>query len=118
MSSKPNMTKEQFCKIMDFLKSKDEKFDNLCSAMEDLCPGEYVNFFVNFEYEEQIIDLLDIIFGFTDEDYPDGSPIRWFVTDYDFGTSYDGQCTTSDGTVVDFYSASAVYDYCISISRR
>lgn len=109
------ISRQQFCDIMEFMRDKDEKFEHFCSAMEDLCPGEYVNFFVNFDYDTQIFKLLNIIFGF-ENDSNISSPIERFAIDYEYGRNYpDRGEISSDGSVIDFSSAGAVYDYIVSI---
>lgn len=52
------LPKELFVSTLNFITAMDTKFDDLCTSLEALSPGEYVNFFPNFQYNNIIIDLI------------------------------------------------------------
>ena len=56
--NKSLISKETFVKVLTDLDNLDSKFLHLCDVLEDIVPGEYVNFTPNFVYDDLIINLL------------------------------------------------------------
>ena len=56
------LSKEQFLRIIDFIKTKDKQEDKFCSVLEELVPGEYCNAFIFYEYRDLVFNLLQTMF--------------------------------------------------------
>lgn len=52
------ISKDKFVKTLTFIYEKDNFFFELCHFLENLSPGNYVNFWPNFDYDDVIISLL------------------------------------------------------------
>lgn len=77
------ISKEDFVKLMNELSEKRESWEKLQDVMEELSPGEYVNFWPYFFYEETITNLLRDMFGYTDKD--EDTPLDWFMIEGSYG---------------------------------
>lgn len=59
--NKPLIEKTMFVYMIRFIQRKDKDFDALVEAMEKLAPGFYCDFLPQFEYNERIVELLNIL---------------------------------------------------------
>lgn len=111
------ITKQKFIELIDFIKDKREKWDNLTKAMEAVCPGNYVDFWPHFDYETKIIELLDIEFGFESE----FSPIDLFFYEGELGKAK--KYLTFEETIngktktIDITTPTKLYNYCVKIAK-
>ena len=78
----PLISKEEFVRVMNFMKDHDKLFDDMSKIAEKLSPGFYCDFLPNFSYNSEIIKLLNILI---DEPCPEDSLIDYFICELNWG---------------------------------
>ena len=108
MVNLPAISKEQFVEVIHFIKNMEKKFDDLHTAMENLSPGFYVDFYPHVQYVDQIINLLNIIFR---EPLPKDSLIDYFIFALNFGEDkYAKDGFSCEGKIFDLSTPELLYD--------
>jgi len=62
------ISKEEFVKTLEFIKSQDLKVDNFISALEALSPNTYCDCFLYSDYESKLLKILEAMFEDEHED--------------------------------------------------
>ena len=111
--NKPLITKEQFVKVMNFMKDREESFEQLSEAMENLADGFRVEFFPNYDYDAQIIFLLSLLLNEPTED----SLIDYFIYELEWGKSnYASTAFTFNDHQYDLSSIEKLYDALVDMN--
>ena len=111
--NKPLITKEQFVKVMNFMKDRDESFEQLSDAMENLAEGFHVDFFPNYDYNAQIVFLLSLLLNEPTED----TLIDYFIYELEWGKSnHASTAFTFNNHQYDLSSIEKLYDALIDIN--
>lgn len=114
----PILSKEEFVSICNFMNDKDDKFRALVASACDLCPGFYVDFYPNCDYNELIIKLLNAIFGYDTSEHNGSSsaaydtPINYYFYEARVLQSF------SDDVPPEYSSPEALYDYLIKCRQE
>lgn len=100
----PLISKEQFVNTLKFLQNNDAKFEQLCAVMEELAPSFRVDFVPNLEYNNIIIQLLELLTQST-------NIIEYFIYELEYGTvPGDKTITTCSGKQFELKSPEDLYD--------
>lgn len=102
-----NITKEEFCKVMDKIQKTWEwecKIDDALGAVIDMP-----------DLSDVVIDLLNKLLGIEyDEHDPIDSDISYFCWELDFGKKWTPESLIVDDKSIDISTAENLYDYLIS----
>lgn len=101
------ISKVEFVQLMNDLSDKRQNWDKLQEAAELLSPGEYINFWPYFSYEDEIRLLLNNMFGYSEKD---DSPIDWFMVEGDFGKNKEALVYFVDNTKIDISTPQKLYN--------
>lgn len=99
------ISKKLFCKVINFMRNQTIRYETLNKAMSALCPGFMVNFYPDCEYNTIIINILNEMFGYTDDK---DSMIDYFIFELEYGTN---EMTKS--LSVDISTPEKLYDFLI-----
>lgn len=112
----PLLSRKEFIKILKFMETQDKKFDAFSTVAGNLCPGFYVDFYPNCEYNTVIIKLLNAIFN-----CPNGSdsPIEYYIYEVVNPISRNLDALNNEEVLDDippeFSSPSKLYDYLLTL---
>lgn len=102
-----------FISTLKELKNKRKDWEDLVSAMCKLCPGNYVDFWPELEYETLIENVLNDAFEFE----PSWSPISYFMIDGGYGE--DSRSVLKEYEVDGFKGSictfEKLYKYCVDL---
>lgn len=102
-----NITKEEFCKVMDKIQKTWEwkcKIDDALGAVIDMP-----------DLSDVVIDLLNKLLGIENDEHDlINSDISYFCWELDFGKKWTPESLIVDGKSIDISTVENLYDYLIS----
>ena len=105
---KPLISKSEFVDAITTLKDQSKRFDKLRTAMQDLCPDFYVDFYPQGIYEDIIVDLLTRFFPHATDD------VDYFIYELNYGADWKrDSIRDADGTSINISTPSKLYDYLV-----
>lgn len=110
-----NISKEEFCKIMEQLKEYQDKYDKICGAL-----GAVVDI---GDLSDIVIKLLEKLMNVpvykAENGIYEGSDISYFMYEIDFGRAWTPDSITEiDGTPIDISTAEKLYDYLLEETSK
>ena len=101
------ISKEQFVKCIDFIIKRSEAQEKI----NELFTNEFEDaiFYPYFKYETAYVDLLELIFNDTENNW-----ISYFIYELDFGRKWKPGMVTDDFGDVPMSSAEELYDFLIN----
>lgn len=117
-SELPLISKDDFIKTIDLMKSMDHKFKSLQDAMEELSPGSYVDFWPHLTYDGAIMKLLAILMK-EPLDTISMNIIELFCMDWNYGDSvpeYPEYYIDDDKPIKPLHTPAELYDYLVELN--
>lgn len=100
------MNKEQFCEIINDLKTNEDFISSFNNIFRDFNKEERI---YSTGLEETVVKMLEIIFNDTETKW-----ISYWIWEKNFGDTYeDGDVTYSDGTIISLKNAEELYEFLI-----
>ena len=102
------LSKKEFINTLKFIKDRRNKEERFISALESLSPSTYCDCFIYNEYEEKLINLLEVMF----ED--DNHDISYFIYDLDGLNKLNKKhCPKYGNNKYLYTSIETLYDYLV-----
>lgn len=116
MERRVNLTKEEFVRFVNQIKTTSKRDDDLSVAIEKACNHGCRVVGLYSEEISTIVSILSLAMGV--ELQRDGNIIEYFIWDLDFGKDYEeGYYTEEDDTPIDISTAEKLYDYIVRNAR-
>ena len=105
------LTKDEFVKYMDVLKTIKESSDRLHDALASYDECSDFSGFSNFRVLDTIEELLSKLMNDPEDEYGT-TMVNYFTNDLNFGADYEeGMITNADGSIIDLSTVEKLYDY-------
>lgn len=103
------MNKKEFCEVINFIVDQHNKQEKLQEAMKEMSPDFFVDFYPYSQYEDQLVSILNKLFGQEDSEYPD---ISYYLYELDYGKDYEKYpIEMPDGRKIFLSSPEILYDF-------
>lgn len=103
------LNRKSFKSYINFIKEKNEQQNKLCSILEDMSPGCFVDAFIYAEYEQNLLSLIKEVMALKEDD----DILDYWMYDLDYGKNYTDGCFTDPKTkeAIDISTIDKLYTY-------